>query len=222
MDSYFDKLPHDAELPTLIQFVSGILRISTKYDIVVLRDKCISRLRRIFPSSLSDCDILLSSKYSYNASSIVRAIPLARETNIPEILPWAFYVSTTIPNDTLLNDTVLSWQDKALCLAGKEKLWEQQKALTHRFLFEFTRGIGCQLPCQSRLPPLMSWRHMEDLRAVAHPLEPFDDWDSFKVCPKCIDHAKLQHRRGRDRVWEDLPCIFRLGKWDELKAEQNR
>ncbi|KAG6884922.1 hypothetical protein C0993_007241 [Termitomyces sp. T159_Od127] len=222
VSSYFDKLSHDADLPAIMQFVSGILRISTKYDIVVLRDKCISILRRIFPSSLSDCDILLSSKYSYNASSIVRAIPLAREANIPEILPWAFYVSTSIPNDTLLNDTVLSWQDKALCLVGKEKLWELQKSLTHRFLFESTRNPACQLLCQVRHPQLMSWHRMEELRAMAHPLEPFCDWNSFKVCPRCMEYAKLQHKNGREKVWEDLPSIFHLGKWNDLVAEQNR
>ncbi|KAG6895935.1 hypothetical protein C0992_011482 [Termitomyces sp. T32_za158] len=222
MSRYFDKLPHSAELPEIITFISGILRISTKYDIVVLRDKCITILRRFFPPSLSDCDVLLSSKYSYNKSSVLRAIPLAREANVPEILPWAFYVSTSIPDHVLLNDSVISWQDKALCLAGKEKLWELQKSLTHRFLFESTRSIACQRFCQSRLPTMMSWRRTEELRALAHPLEPFDDWGSLNICPLCIESTKLQHRNGREETWEALPSIFHLGKWDDLEAEQNR
>ena len=171
---------------------------------------------------MSYCDILLSSKYSYNASSVVRAIPLARETNLPEILPWAFYVSTSIPNDVLLNDTVLSWQDKALCLAGKEKLWELQKSLTHRFLFEFTRVNACQSSCQSRIPQLMSWRRTEELRSIPHPLEPFSDWDSLKICSRCVDYAQTQHRMGREKVWEDLPAVFHLGKWNDLEAQQNQ
>ncbi|GLB39532.1 hypothetical protein LshimejAT787_0700420 [Lyophyllum shimeji] len=219
---HFDKLSADADLATLIQFVSGILRISTKYNILPLRTKCINVLRTKFPSSLAACDQLLSSGYKYVASTIVRAIPLARETNIPEILPWAFYISTNISNDALLEDPVLSWKDKAICLVGKNQLWEMQKSVTHKFLFEFTKAQTCQYSCQSRLPPLMSWRRTEELRCSPHPLNQFEDWESLKVCVKCLDQTQVQHQRGREKVWKMLPTIFQLGTWEDIHKEQNR
>ncbi|KAF5373481.1 hypothetical protein D9615_009460 [Tricholomella constricta] len=219
---HFDKLAPDADLATLIQFVSGILRISTKYNILTLREKCIAVLRTKFPSSLSACDRLISSRYKYVASTIVRAIPLARETNVPEILPWAFYISTNIANDTLLEDSVLSWRDKALCLVGKNQLWEMQKSITHKFHFEFSKAPTCQLPCQSRLPQLMSWRRTEELRVSPHPLEQYLDWDSLKVCPRCVEYAQMQHQKGREMVWKTLPSMFQLGSWEDIQKEQNR
>ncbi|RDB24320.1 hypothetical protein Hypma_008443, partial [Hypsizygus marmoreus] len=219
---YFDRLPPNADLSTLISFVSGILRISTKYNLVLLRQKCIEVLQTKFPCTLEGCDALLASGYKYVSSTIVRAIPLARETNIPELLPWAFYISTNIATDAILDDPILSWQDKALCLAGKNHLWEMQKSLTHRFLFEFTKALTCQQACQSRLPQTMNWRRAEELRANPHPLHLFDDWDTLKVCSKCLELVQAQHQKGREQVWNRLPAIFHLGSWDDIHKDQNR
>lgn len=219
---HFDDLPADADLSTLISFVSGILRISTKYNIRILRQKCITVLQTKFPSSLAGCDALIASGYKYASSNIVRAIPLARETNVPGILPWAFYISTNITRDAIIENPVLSWQDKALCLAGKDQLWEMQKSVTHRFFFEFTRSTGCHLACQSRLPLKIQWKDTEELRRSPHPLHPFDDWASLVVCPKCLDLAQMQHQEGREEVWNSLPSVFHLGTWDEIHKDQDR
>ncbi|KAG5643343.1 hypothetical protein DXG03_001063 [Asterophora parasitica] len=222
---HFDKLKPDADLVSLIHFVSGILRVSTKYNIVALREKCIAVLRTKFPSTLADCDMLIQSRYKYAASTIVRAIPLARESNVPEILPWAFYISTNIAHEALLEDTVLSWHDKALCLAGKHHLWEMQKTVTHRFHFDNVGGKPptCQNPnCLPRLPQMMSWRRTEELRVSPHPLEQFTDWDSLKVCPRCVEYAQMLHEKGREKVWKGLPAMFQLGSWEDIFREQNR
>ncbi|KAG6916681.1 hypothetical protein DXG01_005802 [Tephrocybe rancida] len=218
---YFDQLPPEADLRKLLNFVSGILKISTKYDILFIREKCISILRAKFPTTLHGCDALVSSGYQYTATTVVRAIPLARETNVPALLPWAFYISTNIDPDPLLADPVLSWRDKALCLAGKTLLWERQKADTHRFLFEFTKAPDCRHGCGLRLQ-MMSWKHMEELRKKPHPLHEYDDWDTHQVCGACLAHVQAEHARGREKVWNDLPKIFHLGTWEEIHAEQNR
>ncbi|KAF8059464.1 hypothetical protein FPV67DRAFT_1564885 [Lyophyllum atratum] len=209
---YFDTLMPDAELSTLISFVSGILRISTKYNLIFLRRKCISILQTKFPSTLKGCDALLSSGYKYVSSTIVRAIPLAREANVPEILPWAFYISTNIVTDALLQDPILSWKDKALCLAGRDQLWDAQKSLTHRFAFDFTKSHKCQHACVSRLPGTMTWRRSEELR----------DWDTLKICQHCLELVQVQHQKGREKVWSSLPSMFHLGTWDDIHKEQNR
>ncbi|KAG6849140.1 hypothetical protein H0H93_011003 [Arthromyces matolae] len=218
---YFDNLDSDAGLRTLLEFISGILSISTKYNLGFIRDKCISILRDKFPTTLAGCDALVSSGYQYSATTVVRAIPLARENNVPEILPWAFYISINIDTDALLQDPVLSWRDKALCLAGKAQLWERQKEDTHRFLFEFARGPDCRIGCNIR--PQLTWKHMEELRKRPHPLHEYDDWSSLGVCQACLQRVQIEHEKGREKVWNDLPKIFRLANsWQELHAEQNR
>ncbi|KAG6879269.1 hypothetical protein C0992_003944 [Termitomyces sp. T32_za158] len=218
---YFDKLPQDADLRKLLGFISGILKISTKYNLAKIRQKCIDILRDKFPTTLYGCDELVSSGYQYNATTVVSAIPLARETNVPEILPWAFYISTNIETDALLADPVLSWRDKALCLAGRSQLWERQKEDTHKFLFDFVKAPDCRHGCSLRLQQ-MTWRHMEELRKRPHPLHEYDNWDSLGVCTSCLQRVQDQHARGREKVWNDLPKIFHLGTWNEIHQEQNR
>jgi hypothetical protein len=233
--SYFDKLSPNPDLSTLISFISGILRISTKYNIHILRQKCIDVLRTTFPSTLAGCDTLLASGYTYLPLAIARAIPLARETNVPEILPWAFYISTHIPMEVLLNSTVLSWRDKTLCLAGKERLWEVQKTITHQFLFEGASSLrtplsssfpsaNCTNSCQTKGPqiPVSGWRETEELRKTPHPLEKYEKWSSLKVCQKCAMQLEFVHQSGREKVWKTLPSIFELGSWEEIHKDQNR
>ncbi|KAG6853015.1 hypothetical protein C0991_007456 [Blastosporella zonata] len=218
---YFDRLPPEADLRTLLEFVSGILKISTKYNLTFIRQKCIAILRAKFPTTLHGCDALVSSGYQYTATTIVRAIPLARDTNVPALLPWAFYISTNIEPDALLSDPILSWRDKALCLAGKAQLWERQKEDTHRFMFEFAKAVDCRHGCSVRLQQ-MSWRHMEELRKRPHPLHEYDNWDTLQVCSACLTRVQGEHARGREKVWNDLPKIFHLGSWESIHQEQNR
>lgn len=205
----------------MISFVSGILRFSTKYSIKLLRQKCIDILRRKFPSTLTGCDTILASQYRYISASLVAAITLARDANIPEILPWAFYICTHIEMELLLNDELLSWRDKTMCLAGKERLWEGQKSITHPFLFDFVRSPSCQVGCKSCLPPQMGWRDTEDLRVSPHPLSRYTRWDALNVCSECVTRIQLQHQAGREKVWEMLPGIFGLGSWEKIHKEQN-
>jgi hypothetical protein len=220
--SYFDTLRADSKLKDLINFISGILRISTKYNLVAIRKKCISVLQEAFPSTLATCDAVLSRKYEYIPSEVVRIIPLARETNVPVVLPWAFYLCGHISVDGIMTNSVLSWRDKALCLAGKDRLWEAQKTLTHEFLMHFKPSPGCNSGCTAHASGI-TWRDTEALRLNPHPLEEYRDWGKFpfQLCSKCLTSMKLQHKEGREKVWEMLPVIFELGTWDEIAEEQN-
>jgi hypothetical protein len=188
-----------------------------------VRQKCIAVLQSKFPSTIQGCDTLLSSKYLYPPGAIVRAIPLARENVVPEILPWAYYISTHIPTEELLKDASLAWRDKALCLAGKERLWDAQKTITHSFLFTFDRSPGCISLCnQAYQLDRQTWKGLEHLRKSPHPLEPYVDWTSINTCKKCREQMEKQHRAGREKLWEVLPGIFDLGSWKELKQDQLR
>ncbi|KAK2462905.1 hypothetical protein APHAL10511_005103 [Amanita phalloides] len=220
---HFDQLPVDADLNTLITFISGILKLSTKYLMRHVRQKCMAVLQSKFPSTIQGCDALLLSKYLYPPGAIVRAIPLARENVVPEILPWAYYISTHIATDELLRDPSLAWRDKALCLAGKERLWEAQKTITHSFLFTFDRSPGCTSVCnQGYQLDRQTWKGLEHLRQSPHPLEPYTEWVSISTCKKCKEQMERQHKLGREKLWELLPGIFDLGSWKELKEDQIR
>jgi hypothetical protein len=149
--------------------------------------------------------------------------PLARETNIPRVLPWAFYLCTQMSPDELLKNTVLSWKDKALCLAGKESLWEMRKNITHSFILRFTPAPNCTAGCRSPMPNSFP-EALEALRVVAKDTPRFRGaygLGILEVVYRCQTFLQAQHRNGRERVWQSLPGLFQLGTWDDIFKEQS-
>lgn len=217
--SYFDQLENGNDIDSLVKFISGILRISAKYEMTRIKKKCVEVLLEKFPITLEGCDTIMKSEYRYKTNPLVDAINLAHTANVPEILPWAYYISTHVSVKDLLNEPKLSWKDKALCLAGKERLWNAQKTLTHAFLFDFElRSEQCNLGCSPR-PPVVVWRDGERLRSNPHPLEAYTKWSELKICPSCQRDFEKRHREAREKFWEALPAVFELGTWNDLRSE---
>ncbi|KAJ3521783.1 hypothetical protein NMY22_g12168 [Coprinellus aureogranulatus] len=146
---YFDTLDSKSKLNEILSFVSGPLRITTKYAMPKLRAKCISLLEAKFPSTLDGCLSLLKSQFQYTPADIVRLITLASPShaNVPSVLPWAYYLCTHMDVDDVLKNGVLTWESKALVLGGKEKLWEALKKHSHRMLFQFIPSPSCTSSC---------------------------------------------------------------------------
>ncbi|KAF5375824.1 hypothetical protein D9757_011187 [Collybiopsis confluens] len=116
--SHFDDFPADAELNTILDFISGILRLATKYMIQSLRRKCISLFTRTLPATLEECDGRasrgpLTSKH-LRSDVIMRAIRLAQETDVPTVLPYASYCLARLPSRRILEQRPgdISWQQK--------------------------------------------------------------------------------------------------------------
>ncbi|RDB26512.1 hypothetical protein Hypma_005667 [Hypsizygus marmoreus] len=335
--SHFDKLSPNADLDTILTFISGILRLSTKYYIRELRKRCLAILTARFPTTYQDymtkcppprayelaasnstaasnvaalanlitftlaASPLLSAAASApptppgpnnsaspptanapfhvhpplpsqqpqlqqpqsshssqsqshshspshrdrerdkskskgkespppkpKASSIMRAISLAQETNVPLILPYASYLlaRTSAPRRFLSHSpsSHLSWHQKTICLVGRALLRNAELSLTHSFLIAFQVSPRCLSPdqCSNSRGPLLEWAMLESAGRGPEPLRPWDRWERLGVCNECVADAKRKHERGREEVWERLPDFFDLGPWKELRATQGR
>ena len=75
----------------------------------------------------------------------MRAITLARQNNVPEILPYAFYCISRLPYQRIVKERPMdsSWKDKALALVGRERLHLSQSSLSHVCLLNFQRALRC-------------------------------------------------------------------------------
>ncbi|KAJ7782413.1 hypothetical protein DFH07DRAFT_1010661 [Mycena maculata] len=218
--SHFDNLPE--ELGDLLAWVSGMLRLSTKYMVVSLRQRCVAILKAKFPVTFADYNTMISNpqRKHYKSDDIMRAVLLAQECGVPEILPYAYYCVTRIGLSRIVQDmaTDISWRDKAICLVGRERLRWAEMSLSHSFLFAFQPAPACQTPqCAIAHGPQKEWRVLEAARAP-NPLKRFARWEALNVCGECIAHAQAQHQAGREEVWQHLPVIFELSAWDELHA----
>ncbi|KAJ7267680.1 hypothetical protein B0H12DRAFT_1010194 [Mycena haematopus] len=218
--SHFDTLPE--ELGDVLTWISGMLRLSTKYMINTLRQRCIAILKARFPTTFATYNAMISSSHRkhYKSDEVMRAVLLAQECNLRDILPYAYYCVARMGLTRLVADSPadISWREKTICLVGRERLRWAEMSLSHSFLFAFQRAPGCVSPPQCGIArgPHKEWRVLEAARSP-NPLKLYTRWQALNVCAQCVAHAQAQHQAGREEVWQHLPVIFELGGWDELR-----
>ena len=234
---HFDKLTSDTDFDALMTFIAGILRLSTKYIIRYLRQRCISLLLTKLPCTFESYEaksratnVPLSSPTMipmsdrYRSDTVMRAIRLAQENNVLEALPYAYYCVSRFPHKRLLKERSgdISWKDKTICLVGRERLLWAQMSMSYSFLLLFQRSPKCQtLLCAHARGPHAEWHVLENFRSP-HPLREYDRWESLNVCSDCVRYCQARHLEGRKEVWKHLPTLFELPTWEELKEMQYR
>ncbi|KAH6906812.1 hypothetical protein BKA70DRAFT_1386324 [Coprinopsis sp. MPI-PUGE-AT-0042] len=210
---HFDSLdPLKSSLGDLLTFVSGVLKISTKYNRVKLRRKCITLLLIKFPNTFENCTQLLQSNSKYDSPEIIRLIRLARQTNVPEVLPWAYYLCTT--------HVCKRYQKNSL---AKSAIWQAQKTYSNSVLFTFTPASQCASSCQTRLLNAVPgtqhiWIWCVFVSTDGHVLREADEmrqspassWRQ-QICTRCMNHQVSLHKIGRQKIWDALPTYFELG-----------
>ncbi|KAJ7646693.1 hypothetical protein FB45DRAFT_781013 [Roridomyces roridus] len=218
--SHFDTLPE--ELGDVLSWVSGILRLSTKYMVLSLRQRCLSILKAKFPTTFADYAAQATHPHRkhYKSDDLMRVVLLAQECNVLEILPYAYYCVARIGLSRIVSEPPgdISWKQKAICLVGRERLRWAEMSLSHSFLFAFRPATSCRTPGQCGIGhgPQKEWRAIEAGRSP-HPLKLFARWDALHVCAECVASAQKQHQAGREEVWQHLPIIFELDAWEELR-----
>lgn len=234
--SHFDNLGPSADFDTLMTFISGILRLSTKYMIRYLRQRCIFLFLTKLPSTFESYEAKARvagssstpptharSRDRYRSDTVMRAIKLAQDNDIYEALPYAYYCVSRFPHKRLLKERPgdISWKDKAICLVGRERLHWAQMSMSYAFLLVFQRSPVCQsVLCAHARGPHTEWHVLENDRSP-HPLREYDRWDSLNVCPDCVAYCQARHLEGRKDVWRYLPTLFELPTWEELREMQN-
>ncbi|KIK02834.1 hypothetical protein K443DRAFT_96264 [Laccaria amethystina LaAM-08-1] len=222
--SHFNNLPPHSDLGTLVDFISGILRLSTKYVFHSLRRRCIFLLLSKFPTSFAAYDMKVASRTHerFSSDSIMRVIHLARENDVLQILPYAYYRVARVAGRRILKhkQSDIDWKIKAMCLVGGNRLRLATMKMSHSFLFNFRPSPLCQFRrCAHARGPHAEWRLLEDKKHL-RPLRKYTRWHYINVCPNCVAYCQLQHSNGR-KVWDKLPGFFGLRTWDELKSMQD-
>ena len=152
-------------------------------------------------------------------------INLARECNLLSILPAAFYLccwhasATDIFRGVLLDNgtrCIMSPADQEACITGRFTLLETQANKTWKWLHPTQALVSCHTPekCRTEREALFwrIWYPVPKLHALSPSVE-------LQTCTVCTQKAKELHNAGRRSVWEDLPSVFGLPEWEELKRQ---
>ncbi|KAF8155303.1 hypothetical protein K438DRAFT_1845886 [Mycena galopus ATCC 62051] len=214
--SYFEPPPAKTDLAA----ITGILRLSHKYDVQYLRRRALLHLDTGYPTSLGEYEVSGSETFSSDGlDDSLLTIHVASEVNATWLLPTAFYFLCYSDLPLILASPawpLLSPLNQSIALQAYTKQRLACPPVLPFLRIPFPEGCTdlerCSAYRESYLGDVASWN-------ISDPLGSYKDWSPFegKVCPYCLKKGEEYHRGARRRLWEDLPGMYGLPAWDVLE-----
>ncbi|KAJ6519059.1 hypothetical protein C8R45DRAFT_1065863 [Mycena sanguinolenta] len=209
LQALYDPLFHSQQtLP--LPAVRALIRLGSKYNYKGLRDSAVARVMAQCPTTLEGYDRPGAAVQWYDGFEFDMATLEESFVGIPK------RGGTHIRDGTRAS---LSPVDLQRCAIGRQKLLVKQFEPGYTFgwarKWEFT---DCTSPvvCGNLRDDV--WRNqMGDclISALHQPV-----WlSTSEFCAACIRHAKESMTAGRKKIWRELPKIFGLSSWSQLKND---
>ncbi|KAJ7133820.1 hypothetical protein C8R46DRAFT_1201706 [Mycena filopes] len=208
-------LPYPAK--TDFDTICGIIRLSTKYQVDVLRKRGLySTWYETTSWKLEDLD------------EWIRVLLFGQELSLDWILPIAFYrVVAGVPPRQIMHGIIvdggihleLSATDKLLCLEQSIALRTSASSAILSFLWErpdadCTNYDGCN---EVRLDACKT-AEQQRLERVPLRLWQTENWEILSfACATCRASMKSAHARALQSFWDGLPQRFGLADWTVLE-----
>ncbi len=222
--------------PTTLPSISSLLVMTSKYDIPIIRAEVIEHLERYYPTDISQLDKhsiknLFPGHVSKDSSNPdefdFQLLAIALQSNVEILLPMLYYECA----DKRMADIFrLSKKFKLTSdvlekiIIGREKLSTWSCYLGVRLLEprESCNSYACSdakasllvewMKAHSYDPPEFPWQALLDGIAFIGEKELRAD-----VCGYCLDGVANSSVEVRKEFWAEIPHIFGLGAWENLK-----
>ncbi|KAF7362240.1 BTB domain-containing protein [Mycena venus] len=223
-------------------YISSFIRIGRKYEFKDLFNIAVERLAFENPTTLEEyvtlSDIVKAAgnpdpSFVHTTTRIVHypgihydMLALARENNLLEVLPCAYYRIARMSMVTLFQEIqrpdgtvcALSSLDRTTCTLGHERIlqaqWKPGNSLGWLMRWipaaDCTDVSSCQRNRESLLNKIVLSAEVHSFITVSYIKALF--------CTACGDLVKAAVTAGRAKMWEDLPSYFDLPPWSELKS----
>lgn len=204
-----------------------------KYQIDAVLSEGLRRLYYEFPVELADYDINDNwSRISKEGGNdiLMDIANLAREQNLLSILPLALHCcsseeySDAIAKGIKREDqtvATLSPVNERAVWAASHPLLRIQTTTTYAWLLAFRSDDSCadEDDCENARAHIAR-RSFFPVSTQHDCLSPWDeDWEE-DLCSACVSKAQTIHSAGRQSYWNQLPSIFDLPDWEELKKDR--
>ncbi|KAF7291170.1 BTB domain-containing protein [Mycena indigotica] len=214
--SFFEPPPTKTTLPT----ISGILRLSHKYDVQFLRRRALQHLDTGYPTSLAVYEISGTETFSSDGlDDSLLTIRVASEVGASWVLPTAFYFLCYSDMRDILNSPqwpLLSPVDQETTIVSYTKQRLACPPILPFLRIPFVEGCTSLKECDDyrvqNLANVHNWN-------ISDPLGSYRDWTPFEnlICAYCLKQAEEYHRQARRKLWDELPEIYGLPSWEELE-----
>ncbi|KAJ7149696.1 hypothetical protein C8R46DRAFT_915824 [Mycena filopes] len=224
---FFEPYP----APTTLSVLTGVLRMSHKYEVDVLRKRGLAHISAFHPSTLDEYLALSEKRSAWMNELIMKrdsACPsmaiLGRQLSIEWILPIAFYRICELTSHHAILDDSMPKSDQVTLLTACRFLEGAAISTILEFLWP-NPSVECISPAECENSRFASRRDAEVWRqrtpsAQSHlPFELWDshDWVRLEVCDVCMASMKLAHGEAMVKLWDSLPGLLGLPAWADLR-----
>ncbi|KAJ6593476.1 hypothetical protein B0H19DRAFT_976247 [Mycena capillaripes] len=220
--------------------IGALIRLGRKYDFRNLLDSAVGRLTYENPATLKEYDALCDpvTPRKYTPTRIVPypgllfdIVTLAQDNYIVSVLPCAYYrlvlkgLNDFLDGIARDDGTVASLApvDLGRCIRGRERLLhaQLQPGYTCGWYQSWKRAKNCNLgPCiktlDKRLRTHLNHR-TPSMKALGHFLPTASN--NKDLCATCKQNISELNAAGREKTWNELPGLFDLPAWNELKHD---
>ncbi|KAJ6556985.1 hypothetical protein DFH09DRAFT_547975 [Mycena vulgaris] len=221
---FFEPFP----APTTFPILAGVLRMSHKYAVDVLRKRSLMHLSSAHPTTLPEWESagvhFKSSWFDPEYCDYIRLVLLARQTSALWILPTVFYRmcrhAHRFEYEIISGD--LQSRDKSMYIRAARFLESTATSNILDFLLSEVQRCtddDCRASKQKMRRVAEGRRRFSPEDDLAFmPLEVWleKDWDRLDVCQKCLLTMKKTHKEAKQSLWDRLPEIFELPDWKWL------
>lgn len=218
----------------------SLLRMETKYIVETLREEASELFREAFTDKLDELQPLyevfanpdIFQNTAIEAEDDGKDNPLVAFlmdiANVGETvglsltLPFVLYSIGGHPSDILAGITgadacrhYLSPSNLTRWITGWEKIVKVPKEGLFVWLPE--GSPKCSIPnCSTLRLELCLELVTTDNLDLFGPWD--DDWDETGICSSCLAYGKLKYQEAKEKIWEELPTMYGLAPWSELRA----
>ncbi|KAJ7111286.1 hypothetical protein C8R44DRAFT_711711 [Mycena epipterygia] len=219
---------HDFFMPypakTNFATISGVLRLSNKYDVDSLRKRALVHLGSIFQNP--NTNEVVEPSWS-GGETLTPLIILCREVSAVWILPYAFYYYTQLYSHEELilgytafdgSHVVLSPQDQLVVLSGALTLRTEKMSDFLDFLWYPDNIKECRSPVECLASRNRARRRAERKKGRGFPDDVPIDIAKMGVCRACHTALNKAYRLARRKLQDCIPEVFGLPDWTTLEA----
>ncbi|KAK7690513.1 hypothetical protein QCA50_005611 [Cerrena zonata] len=215
-DSYF-KMPNT---PAPIEWVSALIKLGKKYQVKFIFDEAVSRLKSVHPRTYAEYKLMRGAMSNHisdypNGEMAITIINLARAHNLPNLLPFAFYLCCQLPLETIMhgvkrNDGTaekLSSDDIMRCLKGREQLTLMNASLVQTLRSYMPSMNKCNAhKCDSRWVSVVCGDSPLSPKLMGYN---FRDWE-IGFCKRCKKAYRRIVEDAREKTFPMFSDIFEL------------
>ncbi|KAK7025111.1 BTB domain-containing protein [Favolaschia claudopus] len=204
--------------------VAALVRLGKKYEFKDLFDSVVGRLASEIPMTLQAYDAMegeylaIESYLGLNLDILI----LASENNLFTILPCVYFFATDelFEGITRTDGTTVCLPPSLLrkCIVAQQNLVLKQSQLDYTFGWAFD-GVfdGCmaKVKCMEARTEFLGHFLPSGFYGFLEP----SHIKFYGFCSSCAGYAKKRLIAGRQKLWDELPDVFGLPPWNELKNE---